>query len=155
MGHIALSVWFRADRVYLESNKLTLATPIYGIITDIWFLTSAECRSCIKEFCSSVSEFKESLHKCFVRRRRQYVVCSESCPVLSSFDPRSSLTQLHLLPSLAPSFDYLVQYGFVCSSLGYVVGTSTIHIISYHIIPYHSAIPTGYLPLRSNGFTMN
>ena len=56
MGHIALSVWFRADRVYLESNKLTLATPIYGIITDIWFLTSAECRSCIKEFCSSVSK---------------------------------------------------------------------------------------------------
>ena len=84
------------------------------------------------------------MKKCFVRRRRQYVVCSESCPVLSSFDPRSSLTQLHLLPSLAPSFDYLVQYGFVCSSLGYVVGTSTIHIISYHIlyqtILYHTIL---------------
>ena len=61
MGHIALSVWFRADRVYLESNKLTLATPIYGIVTDIWFLTSAECRSCIRSFVlASVSLRKVS-----------------------------------------------------------------------------------------------
>ena len=67
MGHIALSVWFRADRVYLESNKLTLATPIYGIVTDIWFLTSAECRSCIRSFVlASVSLRKVSTSALFV-----------------------------------------------------------------------------------------